>query len=175
MSKQSISLSLIGLLFAVFLFFSPSAAQSDLSPLARKAKQMVERAHEYVSEQAGDMAAVREAFETEPRFRHEPRHLYLFMHAYDAGSGRAVCIAQGIRPELVGKNMWGLRTPNGRLLFQEVVALMQSRDAFWLEYDWLNPYKDKIETKRSFFKKIILPDGRNAWIGCGLWKDQENR
>jgi len=53
------------------------------------------------------------------------------------------------------------------------ITFLLVKDEFWLEYEWLNPYKDRIETKRSFFKKIILADGRKAWIGCGFWKDQE--
>ena len=77
----------------------------------------------------------------------------------------------GVRPELVGKNMWSLRTPNGRLLFYELSELAERYGEGWLEYDWLNPFTKKIQTKRSYVKKIVLKDGRKAWVGCGFWKE----
>lgn len=144
--------------------------QAPLSPIAQKAKAIVEAAHTFARENAGDMETIRRAFAEDPRFRDDDNELYLFMHAYDAKRQEAVCVAHGIRTELVGKNMWGLRTPNGRLLFQEEVRLMERHEEFWLAYEWLNPYSEKIETKRSFFKKIVLGDGRTAWIGCGFWQ-----
>lgn len=147
-----------------------STAAEELSPLAQKAKAIVEAAHAYVSEHSDDMEAVQKALEEDPRFRDDENELYIFMHAYDAEKKEAICVGQGIRPELVGKNMWNLRTPNGRLLFQEQVELIAEHGEFWLEYDWLNPYTKKVETKESFFKKIVLKDGRNAWVGCGFWK-----
>lgn len=150
-----------------------AAEKAAISSPARKDKAiaMVKAVHAYVSRHGEDMAAVQKALETDPRFRDDENQLYIFMHAYDFQKKEAICIAQGIRPELVGKNMWRLRTPNGRLLFQEEVALVEQKDEFWLEYEWLNPYTKTIQTKQSFFKKIILKDGRNAWIGCGFWKE----
>ncbi len=133
-------------------------------------RRMVYQAYTYVLENGRDMGKVQHAFEHEPRFRDDNRNLYIFMHAYNAEKKEAICVAQGIRPELVGKNMWNLRTPSGRLTFQEQTKIFETTDEFWLEYEWLNPYTQTIEIKRSFFKKIVLHDGRNAWIGCGYWK-----
>ncbi len=171
MVKRRIRAGLAVILWGLCLVSGAMADEKARLPLAPKVKTLVEKAHEFVRKQAKDMDAVQKAFASDPRFRDDENELYLFMHAYNAEKKEAICIAQGIRPELVGKNMWGLRTPNGRLLFQEEVALMQNQDQFWLEYEWLNPYSQTIETKRSFFKQIVLKDGRTAWIGCGYWKD----
>lgn len=168
--KPSLNLYVVIGLFIAALFSPLAADDVQQSPLAAKAQAIVEAAHAFVQHQSHDMAAVQKAFETDTRFRDDQNQLYIFMHAYNARKKEAICIAQGIRPELIGKNMWNLRTPNGRLLFQEEVQLIETRKQFWLEYDWLNPYTKTIETKRSFFKKIVLPDGRNAWIGCGFWE-----
>ena len=146
------------------------AQDEELSPIAKKVKGIVEAAHAFVSEHSDDMAAVQKAFEEDPRFRDDENGLYIFMHCYNAEKEEAICCGQGENPALVGKNMWNLRTPSGRLLFHEEVELIEKYDEFWLEYDWLNP-KKQIQTKHSFFKKIVLKDGRNAWIGCGYWKD----
>lgn len=143
----------------------------DLSALAIKTKDLVEAAHAYVLDHSDDMAAVQKAFQFDPAFFDRDRQLYIFMHCYNAAKKEAVCCAQGVRPELVGKNMWSLRTPNGRLLFYEFTELAERYGEGWLEYDWLNPFTKKIQTKRSYVKKIVLKDGRKAWVGCGFWKE----
>lgn len=165
---------IIYLLFLCRLCFPESILSGDENnkrlPVAVKAKAIVKAAHEYISQHSGDMKVVQKALESSPKFRDDKNKLYVFMHAYNAAKKEAICIGQGIRPELVGKNMWSLRTPNGRLVFQEMAELAEEHDNFWLEYEWLNPYTKKIETKRSYFEKIVLEDGRNAWIACGFWE-----
>ena len=131
---------------------------------------MVEQAHAFFLAHSGNMKAVQAAFASRPEFRDDANQLYIFMHAYSAKKKEAVCVAQGVKPALIGKNMWGLRTPNGRLLFREIVEIIEKRDTFWIEYDWLNPYTSKIGKKRSLYKKVLLKNGKNAWIGCGFWK-----
>lgn len=134
-------------------------------------KKIVYQAHAFVLENKFDMPIIQKAFETDPRFIDNKLMAYIFMHAYNSEKKEAICIAQGVKPELIGKNMWSLRTPDGRLLFQEEIKLIEKYDEFWLEYDWLNPFTKSIQTKRSFFKRIVYPDGRKAWVGSGYWKN----
>ena len=159
----------------LFLSYSIAFPGSDenrrLSPIALKTKEIVEAAHDFVLEHSGDMAFVQKAFRNDPRFIDHDRMLYIFMHFYDASKKIAVCCGQGIRPEFVGKNMWYLRTPNGRLLFHEFEQIVERDGEGWIEYEWLNPYTKTIQTKRSFLKGVVLKDGRKAWIGCGYWKE----
>lgn len=156
-----------------FVFFI-SAGENILSPMEQKVKTIVIKAHQFVSDHSNDLELVQKAFENDPRFRDDENDLYIFMHAYNTEKKEAVCIVQGARPALIGKNMWALRTPNGRLLFQEEIELIQKHDEYWLTYEWLNPYTSTIQIKTSFFKRIVLKDGRNAWIGCGFWQQDTN-
>jgi signal transduction histidine kinase len=66
--------------------------------------------------------------------------------------------------------MWHLRTPNGRLLFHEIARMVEKNGGGWIEYDWLNPFSNRLQTKISYVKGVVIDDGRKAWIGCGLWK-----
>ncbi len=164
-------------LLALFVFCSISVSDvsalesEELSQLAMKAKAIVEAAHSFIIDHSDDMSFVQKALQEDPRFSDHDKRLYIFMHAYNAEKEEAICIGQGIRPEFIGKNMWSLRTPNGRLVFHEMIELAEQYDEFWLEYEWLNPYTKTIKTKFSFFKKIVLKDGRKAWVGCGFWKE----
>ena len=161
-------------------FFYPAAtlgAAEDhpSSTLALKTEAIVEAACAYVLEHQDDMSVVQDALQHDPRFSNHEMGLYVFMHWYDSAKKEAICCAQGVRPELVGKNMWHLRTPNGRLLFHEIINIIEHDGEGWIEYDWLNPYAKKIQTKVSFVRGISLKDGRKAWVGCGYWKSDRNR
>lgn len=161
---------------AVFHLSATTAAtapeQAPLTPVALKAKAIVEAAHAYVLTHSDDMAAVQHALRTRPDFYDRDRDLYVFIHCYDIRKKEAVCCGQGARPDLVGKNMWHLRTPNGRLLFHEIAQMIERDGEGWIEYDWLNPYTKRLQTKLSYVMGIILKDGRKAWVGCGFWKEK---
>jgi signal transduction histidine kinase len=165
-------------LLALFVFYTitvplPWALENEaLSPDALKAKAIVEAAHAYIRAHSDDMPAVQKALENDPRFIDHDNGLYIFLHCYNAAKKEAICCGQGMRPELVGKNMWHLRTPNGRLLFHEMTRMVENDGEGWIEYDWLNPYTKKLQTKLSYVKGIVLKDGRKAWVGCGIWKEQ---
>ena len=159
-------------LFMAVLAVAAAWAEDDptLSPLAQKTQTLVDSAYTYVLEHSDDMSAVQEALEQDPRFHDHENGLYIFIHCYDLEKKEAICCGQGIRPELVGRNMWSLRTPNGRLLFYEIALIIERDGAGWIEYDWLNPYNNIIQTKRSYIRGIRFKDGRKRWIGSGFWK-----
>ena len=168
---KNIESLIIGLFFCFALFVSPASAdEEELSPIAQKAKALVEAAHAYINEHSSDMEAVQKALQEDPRFRDDDNELYVYIYAYNFGKEEAICRGHGMKPELLGKNLWKLRTPNGRLLFQESAKMMEKNDNGWIEYDWLNPFKKKIQTKTSYIMKIVLEDGQKAWVGCGFWK-----
>jgi len=154
--------------------FSVSMAQGNetLSPVAQKAKAIVEAACGYVRTHSNDMSAVQDALRSNPGFSDPDNGLYVFVHCYDAARKKAIVCAHGIRPELIGKNMWHLRTPNGRLLFHEIARMVEETGEGWIEYDWLNPFTNRLQTKLSYVRGIVLDDGRKAWVGCGLWEEE---
>ena len=142
-----------------------------LSPIELKTIAIVDAAYEFVVEHSDDMDYVQHELESNPDFKDPDNDLYIFMHCYEVGKMEAVCCGQGARPELVGKNMWHLRTPNGRLLFHEIREIIEKDGKGWIEYDWLNPFTKTIQTKCSYARSIHLKDGREAWIGSGYWKE----
>ncbi len=164
----------IGLLFLVCwagISLGQSQEETRLSPVALKAVEIVDAAYTYILEHSDNMTAVQQVLQEDPRFFDREKELYVFVHCYNVKEKEAICCGQGVRPELVGKNMWRLRTPNGRLLFHEMAEMVEKSGGGWIEYEWLNPYKKRIQTKRSYFKGIVLKDGRKAWVGCGFWKE----
>ncbi len=143
--------------------------------ISQKTKSLVQAVYDFINEEPREMEEIQRALEDESMFLDKKNQLYIFMHTYDSENKMAVCIGQGARTDLIGKNMWHLRTPNGRHLFNEFTRLVETSGEGWLEYDWLNPYSRKIQTKVSYLKGIVLKDGRKAWIGCGYWKPRKGK
>ena len=170
--KSIISIFSVAIVLSMVFAVQPWAADDeDLSPLAQKTKAIVDAAYEFALAHSDDMDLVQEALQKDPRFSDHENMLYIYMHCYREDKDEAICCGQGIRPELIGKNMWSLRTPNGRLLFHEIREMIERNGQGWLEYDWLNPFTNTIQTKRSYSRGLVLKDGRRGWVGSGYWKD----
>ena len=163
---------LVAIFLSIIASFEADAGESEtLPPVALKTKEIVDAAHDFVRKHSGDMAFVQHNLQTNSAFFDRERKLYVFIHCYDIERQEAICCGHGIRPELLGKNMWNLRTPNGRLPFHEIAQMIEKDGKGWIEYDWLNPFTKNLQTKISYIKGIVLEDGRKAWVGCGFWKE----
>ena len=163
----------------IFLFLSTNVSSEAIdeekatpNSVAVKTKKIVEAAYDYIQKHSDDITAVQHALQTNPAFFDRDRNLYIFVHCYDIERQEAISCGHGIRPELLGKNMWHLRTPNGRLLFHEIAQMIEKHGEGWIEYDWLNPFTKSLQAKTSFIKGIVLKDGRKAWVGCGFWEEK---
>ena len=170
MRNMTLAVAIV-LLIPVMAGVSLADGEGPLTAIALKTKTMVDTAYDYVLDHEDDMSVVQYAFRHDPRFIDREDQLYIYMHYYRVDAKEAICCGQGARPELIGKNMWNLRTPNGRLLFKEISELLSREPQGWIEYDWLNPYTQRIQTKCSYVRKITLKGGRTAWIGSGYWKN----
>ena len=62
--------------------------------------------------------------------------------------------AHGAVPRLVGTNGIGLRSPKGKLVIQEMIQLVKTKDQAELVYDWNNPVTHQLETKHTLIRKV---------------------
>jgi cytochrome c len=89
------------------------------------------------------------------------RDLYPFV--YDL---KGVCVAHGAKRVLVGKNLMGLKDPDGKYLIREMVRLVKGPGHGWVDYKWPNPLTNKIEDKSSYVEKM----GDDYFVGVGIYK-----
>lgn len=141
-----VSVVLFGLLIAGSAF---ADQKSDTLALINKGKSYI---------LANGIEKAIEAFQTADFKKGD---LYLFAYDYDA-----VCLAQGAKPSLIGKNLSKLKTPVGDYLLMHLVQ-MSKEGGGWYEYQWMHPYEKKLREKVSYVMPI---DGMDAFIGCGYWK-----
>jgi cytochrome c len=62
-------------------------------------------------------------------------------------------MAHGANSEQKGKNFWGAKDVNGKLVFQEFAAVA-TKGSGVVEYQWVRPGTKKIETKVAYIVKI---------------------
>lgn len=81
-------------------------------------------------------------------------------------SGR--CVAHGASPALVGKNLIGLRDPDGKYLIRDLARLAQKGDG-WYDYKWPDPATKLIENKSSYYSML----GKKYFVGVGIYKPKK--
>lgn len=91
---------------------------------------------------------------------------YLFIYDIDG-----VCLFHPVAPELVGRNLLGLKDMNGKPMVKNITDIGRGQDpkaSGWVFYLWepradLTPY-----WKVSYIRKAVGPDGKVYLLGCGV-------
>ena len=90
------------------------------------------------------------------------RDLYVFV--YDL-NGK--CLAHGANPKLVGKDLIGLKDPDGKPLVKILVDVAKDKGHGWTEtVKFRNPLTDKIQTRENYIERV----GDTA-VGSGVFKE----
>jgi signal transduction histidine kinase len=76
----------------------------------------------------------------------------LYVYCFDM-EGKAV--AHGGNPGLIGKNLMGMKDPDGIEPVKESIHIVQASGAGTLDFKWPNPISKKIEAKSAFLSKAI--------------------
>jgi cytochrome c len=151
--KKSILVVLMGffLVSTVFAGLASAGNEEDAVTLVKAGLEFVEK--------NGIEKAV-EAFKT-PEF--QKGELYLFCYDY-----KGTCLAHGTMPQLVGKNLWDMKTPTGKYMIREQVESAR-KGGGWIEYQWMHETKKVLTDKMSYVQPI---PGKDAYVACGYYKDK---
>ena len=124
---------------------------------APEAEAMVKKAVAYIKANGTEKAY--EEFTNGKSFKNGD----LYIIVYDLNGKN---LAQGANPKLVGKDLIGLKDPDGKLLIKMFVDLAKDKGKGWSEtYKFLNPVSQKIEMKSMYLER----DG-DTLVGCGIYK-----
>jgi len=122
-----------------------------------EAEAMVKKAVAYIKANGPEKAY--EEFTNGKSFK--DRDLYIIV--YDLNGKN---LAQGANPKLVGKDLIGLKDPDGKPLIQMFVDLAKTKGKGWVEgYKFLNPVTQKIENKAMYLERV-----GDTLVGCGIYK-----
>ena len=133
------------------------AAHAADQGTAAEAEAMVKKAVAYIKANGPDKAY--EEFTHGKSFK--DRDLYIIV--YDLNGKN---LAQGANPKLVGKDLIGLKDPDGKPLIKMFVDLAKDKGKGWVEgYKFLNPMTQKIEGKAMYLERV-----GDTLVGCGIYK-----
>ncbi len=76
--------------------------------------------------------------------------------------------ANAASPELVGKNLWNHKDPDGRLVVQEQWKLVDTKGRGWIESKWAKPGTDKPLRCRSYVQGVKVK-GQRYMVGAAYW------
>jgi len=151
----SLMKSLLGATAMSFLL--AGAAHAADQGTAAEAEAMVKKAVAYIKANGPEKAY--EEFTNGKSFK--DRDLYIIV--YDLNGKN---LAQGANPKLVGKDLIGLKDPDGKPLIQMFVDLAKTKGKGWVEgYKFLNPTTQKIEGKAMYLERV-----GDTLVGCGIYK-----
>jgi cytochrome c len=88
------------------------------------------------------------------------RDLYPFVYTLEG-----VSVAHGANAALVGKNMIGLKDPNGVAMVKQMSVVAQSGQPGWVDYKWPNPLTNKIDDKTAYIERA-----GDVFIGVGIYR-----
>jgi len=132
-------------------------AQASDQGTAAEAEAMVKKAVAHIKAVGADKAY--DDFTNGKGFKE--RDLYVIV--YDL-SGKN--LAQGANPKLVGKDLIGLKDPDGKPIIQMFVDTAKTKGKGWVEgYKFMNPVTQKIEGKAMYLERV-----GDTLVGCGIYK-----
>jgi signal transduction histidine kinase len=104
------------------------------------------------------LAATIEAVNDKSTPEFHDRDMYPFIY-----NMQGVCLANGARPALIGKNLISVKDQDGKYLIQEMIAIAQGPGSGWLSYKWPSPLTNKIEDRTAYIEKM-----GDYFVGVGV-------
>ena len=124
---------------------------------AAEAEAMVKKAVAYIKANGAEKAY--DEFTNGKSFK--DRDLYIIV--YDLNGKN---LAQGANPKLVGKDLIGLKDPDGKPLIKMFIDLAKEKGKGWVEgCKFMNPVTQKIEGKAMYLERV-----GDTLVGCGIYK-----
>jgi cytochrome c len=83
-------------------------------------------------------------------------------------SETGVEMVNAAQPELVGKNIWNLKGPNGKMTVQEQWKLVKSKGKGWVDGLWVKPGTNKTVPNRAFVQGVKIK-GKQFMVGAAYY------
>jgi cytochrome c len=143
---------------AIAGFVAQGTAHAADQGTAAEAEAMVKKAAAFIKANGNDKAF--EEITNGKTFK--DRDLYVF--AYDF-TGKN--LAHGANPKLVGKDLSGLKDPDGKLIIPPLVEIAKTKGKGWSEsFKFRNPATEKMEPKVVYVERV-----GDILLGCGIYKN----
>lgn len=89
------------------------------------------------------------------------------MYVFCVSAG-GVTLANGGNPKLVGRNLNGVRSPDGTMPNDEILRVGLAQGEGWIEYRWPNPATRRIASKVVFVRRVA----EDVVCGSGYYRNE---
>jgi cytochrome c len=86
----------------------------------------------------------------------------LYLSVYDASG---MVLAHGVNPKLIGKSVYALSDPDGKLFIQDILKQAKAEGKGREDYKWPHPVTKEYQAKSAYFEVV---DG--VIVSCGFYK-----
>ncbi len=150
---------ILSFVFLFFFFFTNLAPAKDTT-LTKKIIKKVQKAATYLSKSPKNRI---KEFNLK-KSKWVTRDSYLFVFKCSDGS----IIAHPIKPQLIGKKLFGLKDIKGNLFFVQMCEGAKNRKGGWTEYWWPKP-GEKVPSRKI---SLLVPvPGTEFQIGAGVYDE----
>jgi cytochrome c len=133
------------------------AAQAADQGTSAEAEAMAKKAVAYIKANGPEKAA--EEFTNGKTFK--DRDLYI---SYLDFTGKM--LAHGSNPKLVGKDLIGLKDPEGKFMVQMAIDVAKTKGHGWTDnYKFKNPTTEKLQEKAMYVERV-----GDSYVGVGIYK-----
>lgn len=158
MNRHNFLKSLAAAAVAGTLLPLPATATAAARATKAEAEALVAKAIAYLKANGPEKAY--DAFTNNPSFK--DRELYVIV--YDL-TGKN--LAHGANPKLVGKDLIGLKDPDGKLLNQILVDLAKQKGKGWSEeFKFRNPVTNELQRRIVYVERV-----GDTFVGAGVFLD----
>lgn len=155
---KQIFFALIGALIFSLSLLKPARAQEKAAP-----EDIIEKTREASEFLSRTREAGLESF-NERKGRWVFKDTYVFVFHCEKGR----IIAHPINPNLIGKNLMGLKDIRGNYFFAQLCAAARKPHGGWVEYWWPKVGEEKLYRKISL---MIQVPGLSYQVGSGIYDD----
>jgi len=93
------------------------------------------------------------------------RYMDVYVYVLDQKGNELV---NGSFPEFEGTNVWDSKDANGKLVVQDQIQMLETKDAGWIDYMWPKPGETEPSQKLSYVRKVKSTNGF-LYLGAGLY------
>ena len=88
------------------------------------------------------------------------RELYIFVYDFNGK-----CLAHGLNPKMVGKDLIELTDPDGKQFNRELIEVAKAKGKGWTNFKFTDPVTKKIGEKTAYVEKF-----EDIVVGSGAYK-----
>ncbi len=153
MKKLIVSMTVLAFFLTAALCFGEERATK------KEAEAMVKAGVEFMKAN-GKAKAINEFHNNKGKFMDLNKGLFIFLYDF---SGK--CLAQGANAAMVGKDLIGLKDPDGKPVVKDLIDIAKTKGKGWYDYKWVNPANKKLEIKTTYVESV-----EGMMIGCGYYR-----